>query len=148
MCERLLLKHTCTHILSRWFIAFCIDKLAIDAHLVDLVQAHRIIEEIRLAETPSVREDEVLKFRAQFIQAIMDRLERRSYILRIILRLDLLQNVKAFLQEGDAECLRSRYGPPWTKELSVDAFAVEVIETSAHITHQRHSRIDLAQFLS
>jgi hypothetical protein len=41
----------------------------------------------------------------------------------------LLEDVKTFLDEGGAKCLRSWHDSSWAKEFPVDAFAVEVIKT-------------------
>lgn len=64
-----------THILSWRAVSVRVHKLAVDAHLVDLLETQGVIVEIRFAKAPSVREDEVFEFGAELVEAVVDGLE-------------------------------------------------------------------------
>ncbi len=45
------------HVLSFWPVAVGVNELAIHAHLVNLLETEAVVPQIRLAETPPVRQD-------------------------------------------------------------------------------------------
>jgi hypothetical protein len=105
--------------LARRPIPFGIHKFSIHPHLINLLQAERIIPQIGLAQTPSVGHDQVLKLESDLAEPVVYRLERRRDVLRIFVGLDFLDNIEAFFKKGGADRLRRRYDPSWPEELAI-----------------------------
>lgn len=114
---------TYTHVLARRSITLLIDELAIDPHLVDLLQTQGVVPQIRLAQAPPMREDQALELLADLREAIVDGQQRRCDILALVLRLDLLHNLKALLERGGADRLRRGDDAARGEELAVHALA-------------------------
>lgn len=133
--------------MPRRSVSVGVHKLAIDSHLVNLLETERIVVEIGFPEAPSVREDEVLEFGAELAEAVVYRFERTRYVLGLVLSLDLLQDVEAVFKEGRAYCLGGRYDASWTEEFSIDSLPIwwsRSIQMS--LQNRMNTRVDLAKF--
>lgn len=116
------------YILSRWPIPVLVMELAVNPHLVDLLQTQRVVPQVRLAEAPSVGEHQVLQLGADLAEAVVDGLERGCDVLGLLLRLDLLRDLEAFLEERRADCLGCGDHAAGAEELPVHALRVDLAQ--------------------
>lgn len=81
-------------------VSVSIHKLAIDSHLVNLLETQRVAVQVRFSEAPSVGKDEAFEFSAELAEAVVYWFERTGHVLGLILSLDPLQDVEAIFEEG------------------------------------------------
>lgn len=76
--------------LAGWSVPFRVYEFAFDPHLVNLLQAERVVPQISLAEAPPVCHHQILELKAYLAEPVVYRLERRRNVLRVLVRLDLV----------------------------------------------------------
>ena len=138
-----------SHILTVRAVALCVDELAIDAHLVDLLQTEAVVPEIGLAQAPPMRQNlcrfeppsseprsytyQALKLPSYLRKSVIDGLEGRRDIFGLVLRAYFLHNVETFLQQGGTYGLRGREGTSWAHELAINAFPADQFAVARYI---------------
>ncbi len=80
-------------------VPFRVYEFSVDPHLVNLLQAERVVPEVSFAEAPPVCHHQILELKPDLAEAIVYRLERRRDVLRVLIRLDLVRNLKAFFKQ-------------------------------------------------
>lgn len=87
-----------TYILSGRPVSISVDEFAIDAHLIDLLQANSIVPQIRFTQAPTSSEYEVLKLSTDLRKPVIDRFQTEGNVLRVFASFDFLYDLKAFFQ--------------------------------------------------
>ncbi|KAI3483771.1 hypothetical protein L1887_53361 [Cichorium endivia] len=115
------------HQLALGLLALRVDKLAVDAQPVDLLERHLVVPQIRLAQRPAVRQHQMLELRLDLHQPVVDGLQRHRHL--VVAHRHVVADLEALLEQAHQDRLsRGHRAAAGSEELAIHTLGVDLAQ--------------------